>query len=302
MTFKKAERKRVKIKLAIAGPSGSGKTFSALRLAKGLGGKIALIDTENGSASLYSDKFDFDSMELSPPYTTDRYVEAINAAVKAGYNVLIIDSITHQWDGEGGILNKKAKLDSIPGSNSYTNWNTLTPEHERFKSAMLHSDIHLIATVRSKQDYILAENGKGKMAPKKVGMAPVQRDGMEYEFTVFFDVNMNHDAQASKDRTDLFINDNLFKITEETGRDLEKWLASAPMSRDDIKKKLTVIGTRHQMSLDHIADEIKAQTGKEGKDLTDEEYVILGETFEQKLKINREFDKPKSDWESFKSP
>jgi hypothetical protein len=232
--FQKAVRSQAKLKLAITGPSGSGKTFSALRLAKGMGGKVAVIDTENGSASLYSDRFEFDVLELEPPFTTDKYIAAIQGAVAAGYQTLIIDSATHQWAGEGGILDRKAKMDSRPGSNSYTNWNTMTPEHEKFKSAILQSDIHVIVTLRSKQEYILETNDKGKQAPKKVGLAPIQRDALEYEFTVVFDIAMNHEAEVSKDRTGLFV-DKVFQVSEQTGETVAKWLAGAAPKQEPPK-------------------------------------------------------------------
>lgn len=222
--FKKAERKQVKLKLAITGPSGSGKTYSALSLAKGLGGKIAVIDTENGSASLYSDKFDFDVIEMNPPFSTDKYSAAIKAAEQAGYEVLVIDSITHAWAGEGGLLEQKEQLDARGKGNSYTNWASITKKHEAFKSEMLHSPVHIITTMRSKQDYQQTEVD-GKKVVKKIGLAPVQRDGIEYEFTVVFDVAMNHEAEASKDRTGIF-KDTFFKITEDTGKVLKEWLMS----------------------------------------------------------------------------
>ena len=223
--FKKAVRSQAKIKLAITGPSGSGKTFSALRLAKGLGGKVAVIDSENGSASLYSDRFEFDTLELHPPFTTAKYIDAILAAEKAGYDILIIDSISHAWAGDGGILDRKGQKDAR-GGNSYTNWAEFTKEQERFTSAILHCKCNIISTMRSKQDYIMQENDKGKMTPKKVGLAPIQRDGQEYEYTVVFDVAMNHEAETSKDRTGLFA-DKIFKITEETGETIKTWLAGS---------------------------------------------------------------------------
>lgn len=223
--FKKAERKKVRLKIAISGPSGSGKTLSALLLAKGLGGRIAVIDTENGSASLYAgnEKLpEYDTLELAPPFETNKYIDAIKTAEKEKYDVLIIDSASHQWSGEGGLLNKKEALDAR-GGNSYTNWAKLTPEHERFKSAILHSDLHVIMTVRSKQEYALVDDGKGKNKVQKLGMAPIQRDGMEYEFTTFFDLDMSHQAEASKDRTGMF-DGKLFKINEGTGEVFKSWL------------------------------------------------------------------------------
>lgn len=223
--FKKAVRSQAKLKLAITGPSGSGKTFSALRLAKGMGGRIAVVDTENGSASLYSDRFDFDALEMYPPFSTEKYIQAIQGAEKAGYEILIIDSLSHQWAGEGGLLNKKEQMDSR-GGNSYINWAKMTPEHEKFKSAILHCNMHVIGTIRSKQDYVLEQNEKGKQVPRKVGLAPIQRDSMEYEFTTVFDISMNHEASASKDRTGLFV-DRMFQMTEDTGKDLMAWLMSA---------------------------------------------------------------------------
>jgi len=238
LTFKKAERRQVKLKIGISGPSGSGKTLSALLIAKGIveripDGRIALIDTENGSASLYAGMTlpngekvpDFETLELDPPFSTDKYIAAINAAVAGGFSVLIVDSGTHQWAGEGGILSKKEQMDAR-GGNSYTHWAKLTPEHEKFKSAILHSDIHLIMTLRSKQEYALVENDRGKQAPKKLGMAPIQRDGMEYEMTCMLDMDMTHNAQASKDRTSLF-DGKIWVPTVDTGKALMDWLAGA---------------------------------------------------------------------------
>ena len=226
--FQKAERKKAKLKIGLTGPSGAGKTWSALLMAKGIGGKIALMDTENESASLYADTKgmpEFDTMNLKPPYTVQKYVEAMRGAVAAGYNVLVIDSISHQWKGEGGILNKKEQLDAR-GGNSFQNWAKLTPEQEQFVASILQTDIHIICTMRSKTEYTLIENDKGKMAPKKVGLAPVQRDGFEYELTTVFDIAMNNECEASKDRTGLW-SGKIFKISEETGKIFMKWLEGA---------------------------------------------------------------------------
>jgi hypothetical protein len=229
VTFKKAERTQARLKIALTGPSGSGKTFSALIIAAGIGKKIAVVDTENGSASLYADMdkgplagISFDTLEIVPPYTIGKYLEAIDAAEKAGYDVLVVDSISHAWAGEGGLLDKKTALDAR-GGNSYTNWATITPEQERFKARILQADMHIICTMRSKQDYVLELNEKGKQAPRKVGLAPIQRDGMEYEFTTVLDIAMDHNAAASKDRTGLF-DGQIFKPTKETGVKIMKWL------------------------------------------------------------------------------
>lgn len=239
-TFKKATRSGNKLKLSITGPSGSGKTLSALLIAKGIGGKIALIDSENGSASLYADQEGippFDALDLSPPYTTQKYVDAIRLAINEKYNIVIVDSGTHQWAGEGGILSQKEKMDQRPGSNSFTNWGKLTPEQEFFKSTILHADIHLIMTLRSKQEYALVQEPGQKAKVQKLGMAPVQREGMEYEFTTVFDVDMSHNASVSKDRSGLF-DGKYFKITEDTGRELKAWLGSETKSENIPKSDL----------------------------------------------------------------
>lgn len=205
-TPRKAQRKVVKLKMAIQGPSGSGKTEGALALASNFmpHAKILVIDTENDSASLYADRYEFDTITLSSPYASERYQSAMSAAVSGGYDFLIVDSLTQQWDGDGGILRRKEAADRVTGSNGYANWAKFTPEHTRFVEFIKNLPVHTICTMRSKQDYILETNEKGKQQPRKVGMAPIQRDGLEYEFTLVFDVNMNHMATASKNRTTLF--------------------------------------------------------------------------------------------------
>lgn len=236
MSFKKATRTAAKLKIAITGPSGSGKTYSSLLLAKGMSSRIAFIDTENHSASLYADRFDFDELSLSPPFTVQKYIQSIQDAVKAGYEVLVIDSLTHAWAGEGGLLAQKEALDSR-GGNSFTNWGTITKAHEQLKAAVLHSNIHIIATMRSKQDYILEQNDKGKSMPKKVGLAPVQREGMEYEYTTVFDIGMDHQFIVSKDRTGLF-DGVIEKISEKTGEQFLNWLnSSSPAPLSEISKE-----------------------------------------------------------------
>lgn len=222
MAIRKAERKKAKLRMGIAAPSGGGKTYSALLLAFGLGGKVGLINTEHGSGDLYAHLGDYDIINIEAPYSVKKYTDAIKEFEAAGYSTIIIDSLTHAWAGDGGLLDKQGKL-ADRGTNSFAAWRTITPEHNALVDSLLQSPCHIIATMRSKQEYVLEVNDKGKQTPKKVGMAPVQREGMEYEFTVMLDIDMNHVAGASKDRTELF-DGQFFKISAETGKTLLNWL------------------------------------------------------------------------------
>jgi hypothetical protein len=224
--FSKAERKKAKLRLGICGTSGSGKTYSALLLAKGLGGKIAVVDTENHSAELYAGQKDmpnYDVCILTPPYDTEKYIKAIEEAEKAGYDVVILDSISHAWAGDGGLLDQKGKIDEYGKGNSYTSWRSITPKHNKFIEKMLSCNLHLIATMRSKTEYALVTNDKGKQEPKKMGLAPIQREGMDYEFTVVFEIDSNHNSVATKDRTSLF-DGKIFTPSTKTGVALLEWL------------------------------------------------------------------------------
>ena len=232
--FKKAERKQAKLRLALAGPSGSGKTYSALLMAKGLGGRIAVIDTEQGSASLYSDLADFDVLELQPPFSPERYVEAVTAAEASGYNVLIIDSYSHEWTGPGGCLESNEALahQKFRG-NTWAAWNETTPRHRQLTNKILTSTLHVICTMRSKTETV---QGEGKKI-LKLGMKSEQRDGTDYEFTVVLDITHDaHVALASKDRTKLFDQPEL--ITEATGQKLLAWLNSGVSPEDRAKELL----------------------------------------------------------------
>lgn len=253
MAFTKATRKKAKLRLALTGPSGSGKTYGALMIAKGLGGKIACIDTEKGSASLYDHIVDFDVLELSAPYTPEAYIAAIQEADKAGYDTLIIDSTTHEWNGPGGVLEllediAKAKY----RGNTWSAWNELTPRHRAFIDAMLQSNMHIVATGRSKTETAqVEENNKKKVV--KLGMKTEQRDGFEYEFTVVLDiVHDGHYALASKDRTGLFGGDPK-PISAATGKKLLAWLETgidAPIPKMDesaITDYLTTIEECHTL-------------------------------------------------------
>lgn len=230
MEIRKAQRMKAKLRLGIAAPSGAGKTYSALLMAFGLGGKVGLIDTEHGSGDLYAHLGDYSVISIEAPYTVAKYTEAIRLFEEAGYSTIIIDSLSHAWAGDGGLLDKQGKM-ADRGTNSFAAWRTITPEHNSLVDAMLRSPAHIIATMRSKQDYVLEVNDKGKQTPKKVGLAPVQREGMEYEFTVMLDVDMNHIASSSKDRTGLF-DGRFFKISEATGKELLTWLETGEAGPD----------------------------------------------------------------------
>lgn len=202
VTFQKATKTQSKLRMAINGPSGSGKTFTGLTFACALanGGRVAVIDTERGSASKYADMFDFDVLELDT-YHPQQYMDGIQAAEDAGYDVILIDSLSHAWEGEGGVLDLHDQATKRQRTeNSYTAWKDITPIHRKLVDAMLQSKCHIIATMRSKTEYVLVTNSQGKQEPKKVGMAPVQRQGMEYEFDIVADMDTDHNMMVSKSR------------------------------------------------------------------------------------------------------
>jgi len=221
MQLQTAERKRVKLRLNIASPSGFGKTYGALLIAFGITGnwqKIAVIDTENDSASLYSHLGDYKTLALNPPYSPDRYVEAIKVCEDAGMEVIIIDSITHVWKGQGGLLEYQNAL-----GGRYQDWAKATPLYQKWLTAILQSKCHVITTNRKKQGYnMITEGNKTKV--EKAGLDDEIRDGYEYEMTVALEVtNDKHMARASKDRTQLFVDKPEFVISIETGKTIFNW-------------------------------------------------------------------------------
>jgi len=265
--FTKAARKAAKLKLAITGPSGSGKTTGGLRLARGLvgeSGKIAVIDTENRSASLYSDITDFDVMNLEAPFEHSKFSDAIKAAEANGYDAVIIDSASHLWEA---ILAYKDKLDRR-GGNSYTNWNDAGGKFKEVIECLLASNLHVISCLRSKMEHSIEKDDRGKTTIRKVGMAPVMRDGIEYEFTVVLDLDMQHQAASSKDRTRMF-DGKILEITEDTGRQLAEWLDGA--SPEDVGEKEISGGERSRPD---------PQEGKTLRAKIDQAWKALGKTDE----------------------
>lgn len=239
----KAKRKSAYLRLGISAPSGGGKTLSAILLAYGLEKEahpdwtddeiwehIAIIDTENGSGQLYvgSEFYNtkigaYNTITLEAPFEADKYIQAVELCKDAGMEVCIIDSTTHLWSGTGGLLEQQNSA-AKRGGNSYTAWRDITPQHNRFVETMLQSPMHIIATMRAKQEYVQEKDEHGKTNIRKVGMEPEQRKGMEYEFTTFLEINNEHEAFGSKDRTSQF-DQRTFKITPDTGKKMMKWLA-----------------------------------------------------------------------------
>ena len=221
MELRKTNRSQAKIRLALQGPSGSGKTYSSLLIAHGLckdWSKIAVIDTENKSADLYAHLGDYNVITLTAPFTPERYAEAIETCENAEMEVIIIDSLSHEWEGDGGILDTHSQMIG----NSFTNWSKVTPRHNALVQRMLNSNAHIIATVRSKQEYVLAEKN-GKQVPEKVGMKGIQRDGLEYDFTIVFELDITNRATCTKDRTQQFHKNIPYKLDEKIGERIRMW-------------------------------------------------------------------------------
>ena len=224
--------------MALLGPSGSGKSMSALLAAYGLTNnwcKVAVIDTENHSAELYSHLGHYNVVNIAAPYTPEKYIDAIKLCEQSQMEVIILDSISHEWEGSGGILD----IHSNMAGNSFTNWGKITPRHNAFIQAMLQSRCHIIGTIRSKQDYVLNEKN-GKMIPEKVGLKGVTREGMDYEFTLVFDLDIKNNVTTSKDRTGLFTGKPEFKISPDTGKLIAEWCNSG----EDIQEENMPINQR----------------------------------------------------------
>ena len=221
MRLRKATRQKAKIRLGLSAVSGGGKTYSALLIGKGIAGswdKVAIIDSENYSADLYAHLGDYNVLPLSAPFTPEKYIEAIRECEKAGMEVIIVDSITHEWDGKGGCLEI---VESLGGK--YQDWAKVTPRHQAFIEAITQSPCHIITTVRRKQDYEMIKDGNGKVKVEKGGLREITREGFEYELTINLELDMRHNATASKDRTGLFTGKPAFVPNEKTGELIRTW-------------------------------------------------------------------------------
>ena len=268
----RATKRQGRLRILITGPSGSGKSYTSLVMAAGVVGiearkdgtpKILAIDSENRSLADYGQNADgswpvapFDTIQLAPEYTVAKYLAAHKAAIDGGYEVVIHDSITHAWQGQGGILDQKGRVDAR-GGNSFANWRAVDPDFNRFRDMLLQSPIHLIATARSKTDYIV--DGRGR--PQKIGMAPIFRDGIEYEFTVVYDMDLQHQASISKHRTGALYQDRkLFVPTVEHGKELLAWRMSGAAEAPVVVAKVTAAAVANHTAGDELpTDEQKAQ-------------------------------------------
>ncbi len=221
MQLRKATRKKAKIRLGLSAVSGGGKTFSALLIARGIcqdWSKIAIIDSENNSADLYAHLGDYNVLSITAPFSPEKYIDAIKECEKAGMEVIIVDSITHEWDGKGGCLEI---VESLGGK--YQDWAKVTPRHQAFIDAILQSSCHIITTVRRKQDYEMIKDGNGKVKVEKGGLREITREGFEYELTINLELDTRHNATASKDRTGLFMGKPAFVPSEKTGELISTW-------------------------------------------------------------------------------
>lgn len=241
MQLQKATRHQVKLRLGLSGASGFGKTYSALLLAYGITNdwnKIALIDTENGSASLYSHLGEFNVLTLSEPFNPERYVEAIETCEISDIEVIIIDSISHEWSGKGGCLELHEQL-----GGKFQDWAKISPRHQAFIDKILNSRCHVITTVRRKIDYAMDADTNGKSKVIKHGTKEITREGFEYELTANFElINDKHLAKASKDRTGLFMDKPEFIINASTGKKLIDW-CNQGISLQEVKNEILICET-----------------------------------------------------------
>jgi hypothetical protein len=265
--FQAATRWQKPLKIAISGVSGAGKTLSALYLAYGITGdwgKIAVIDSEHGSALLFAGSREvgqFLHCDITPPFSPARYIELIVEADKEleGNGVIIVDSLSHAWNGVGGVLDIKEHLTKTTSANSYTAWNDAGKEQSKLINALLAAECHVIVTMRSKIDYALVENEKGKFMPQKVGLAPIQRDDTEYEFDTMFEISRRHSAVVTKDRT--FLDGWEGVITPELGTFMKEWVQGGlPLPRCEVCGKV-IIGSKTKTAQE-IVGGTKKTSGK----------------------------------------
>ena len=240
--FHQATKAQSFLRMALVGPSGSGKTYSSLRIAQGLGQKIALIDSERGSASKYAGDFRFDTLELDTSFSPAGYIEGIEAAVQGGYEVLIIDSLSHAWSDKGGILELHDAIAAQDKSaNDFTAWRQVTPEHNRLVDTILRAPLHVIVTMRVKTAYVTEKDDRGKTVIRKVGLRPIQREGIEFELDVVGDLDQNNTLTITKTRCKALFQATIHQPGEDNvAKVLKTWLSDgvSPAISDEQSKQL----------------------------------------------------------------
>lgn len=262
---KKAKREKIYVKLALMAPSGGGKTYGSLRLASGMAdeikketgkdAKILLANTEQKRGYYYANEFDYDIVDIEPPHNPEKYVELIDFAVSEGYDILIIDSSSHEWEGKGGCL----ELQQQAGG-TYQAWIKITPRHNRFIDAIADSPIHIIATMRGKDQYEVNKDDRGKTSVQKLGVGAKQRDGFEYEFTCTFLIDQKTNcAEVQKDNTHIFEGEGATLLTENHGRKIIQW-ANSGEEYTPVAKRDTDQPTADKLS--SLKDETIALMGK----------------------------------------
>jgi len=243
MEIRKAERKQSKIRIGLSGPAGSGKSYSALLLSKGLVNSLSdviVIDTESGSSDLYSHLGEYQVIQLEDPFSPERYIQAIELAEASKAKCIIIDSLSHSWEF---LLQYHSKLTG----NSFTNWGAVKPRMKNLIAKMLSCNAHVICTLRTKTDYVLNENAKGKVVPQKVGMKSIQIDGIDYEFTISFELDINHNARCTKDRTQLFGGEDSFILNASSGERIRHWCNSGTTT-EEVKAKILAASSMHDLT------------------------------------------------------
>lgn len=262
MKFVKAKKSQAKLRLALAGPSGSGKTWTSLAIASGLGSKIAVIDTERGSASLYADTHEFDVLELDS-FSPDKFIDAIHCAESAGYETIIIDSLSHAWMGKDGALemvdNEQKKARS---GNSFTAWRNVTPRHNALVDAIIGSKCHIISTLRTKTEWVMEDDGRGKKVPRKVGLDYVQRANLEYEYTIVGDLDHEHNLVISKTRYPDLADKVVSRPGKILGEQLREWLNSgeAAIAKESEPSPVTITEPTSLTDMQRVRDELSAIT------------------------------------------
>ncbi len=236
LSFQRASKKSSRLRMSLIGVAGSGKTYTALSIAQHLGGPVAVVDTERGSASKYSDVFNFDVLELES-FGPQTYIDAIHAAEEAGYNVLIIDSLSHAWTGKDGALEQVTRATKRSQSgNTFAAWRDVTPMHNAMVDAILNARMHIITTMRAKTEYVQEKNEKtGKITVRKVGLAPVQRDGLEYEFDVVADLDQDNNLIVGKTRCPAVAGMVIPRAGKEVALKLLSWLSDGSASEGTAK-------------------------------------------------------------------